>query len=165
MYRLFGYAGQVLYVDLGTGKTRVEKLDEAVAKRFIGGLGLGLKLWLDNAQAGVDPLDAENPLVLAIGPVAGTMFPTGGNGHVFVSKSPASGAVAGSVAHGSFGAELKRAGYDAVVLTGKSPKPVYLWIDDASIQLLNANQLLGKSASETEDAVKEELGDYYIRVE
>ncbi len=164
MHRLFGYAGQILYVDLGTGKTRVEKLDEAVAKKFIGGLGLGLKLWMDNAQAGVDPLGAENPLVLAIGPVAGTMFPTGGNGHVFVSKSPASGAVAGSIAHGSFGAELKRAGYDAVILTGKSPKPVYLWIDDASVQLLNANQLLGKSASETEDTIKEELGDYYIRV-
>lgn len=161
---MFGYAGQILFVDLSTGKTKVDKLDEAVAKKFIGGLGLGLKLWTDNAQIDVDPLSAENPIVLAIGPVAGTFFPTGGNGHVFVSKSPASGAVAGSVAHGSFGAELKRAGYDAVVITGKSSRPVYLWIDDASVQLLNANSLMGKSASETEDAIKEDLGDYYIRV-
>ena len=161
---MFGYAGQILYVDLSTGKTRTEKLDEVVAKKFIGGLGLGLKLWADNSQAGVDSLRDGNPLVLAIGPVAGTVFPTGGNGHVFVSKSPASGAVAGSVSHGSFGAELKRAGYYALVLTGKSSKPVYLWIDDASVQLLNASSLLGKSPAETEDAVKEELGDYYIRV-
>lgn len=123
MHRLFGYAGQILFVDLSTGKTKVDKLDEAVAKKFIGGLGLGLKLWMDNAQIDVDPLSAENPIVLAIGPVAGTLFPTGGNGHVFVSKSPASGAVAGSVAHGSFGAELKRAGYDAVIITGKSTRP------------------------------------------
>ncbi len=88
MHRLFGYAGQILYVDLNTGKTRVEKLDESVAKKYVGGLGLGVKLWLDNALVGVDPLSVENPLVLAIGPVADTIFPTGGNGHVFVSKSP-----------------------------------------------------------------------------
>jgi aldehyde:ferredoxin oxidoreductase len=161
---LFGYAGQILYVDLSTGKTRVEKLDESMAQKYIGGVGLGMKLWLDNAQSGVDSLSSENPLVLAIGPVAGTMFPTGGNGHVFVSKSPASRAVAGSVAYGSFGAELKRAGYDAVVLMGKSSKSVYLWIDDGSVQLLSANRLLGKSPSETEGCIKEELGDYYIRV-
>jgi aldehyde:ferredoxin oxidoreductase len=161
---LYGYAGQILYVNLSTGKTHVEKLDESTAKKYLGGLGLGMKLWFDNSKAGVDALDSENPLVLAIGPVAGTMFPTGGNGHVFVSKSPASGAVSGTVAHGSFGAELKRAGYDAVVLTGKSSKLVYLWIDDDSVQLLNANRLLGKSPSETEDAIKEEIGDYYIRV-
>ncbi len=161
---MYGYAGQILYVNLSTSKTHVEKLDESTAKRYLGGLGLGIKLWFDNSKAGIDALDSENPIVLAIGPVAGTMFPTGGNGHVFVSKSPASGAVSGAVAHGSFGAELKRAGYDAVVLTGKSSKSVYLWIDDDSVQLLNANRLLGKSPSETEDALKEEIGDYYIRV-
>ncbi len=161
---MFGYAGQILHVDLGTGKTRVEKLEEATAKKYIGGLGLGMRLWYENSKAGVDALNAENPLVLAIGPLAGTIFPTGGNGHVFVSKSPASGAVSGTVAHGSFGAELKRAGYDAVVLTGKSSKPVYLWIDDDSVQLLDAAHFMGKSPSETEDSIKEDIGDYYIRV-
>lgn len=161
---MFGYAGQILYVDLSTGKTHVEKLEESTAQKYLGGLGLGLKLWFDNSKALIGAFDSENPLVLAVGPLAGTLFPTGGNGHVFVSKSPASNAVSGTVAHGSFGAELKRAGYDAVVLTGKASKPVYLWIDDDSVQLLNANQLLGKSASETEDAIKEEIGDYYIRV-
>ncbi|NLE04278.1 MAG: aldehyde ferredoxin oxidoreductase, partial [Crenarchaeota archaeon] len=161
---MFGYAGQILYVNLSTGKSKVETVDESFLKKFIGGLGVGLKLWLDNAPSGVDPLNEENPIVLALGPVTGTIFPTGGIGHVFVSKSPASGAVAGAVSQGSFGAELKRAGYDAIVITGKSSKPVYLWLDDVSTQLLDATKFSGKSSSETEDMIKTDLGDYYIRV-
>ncbi len=161
---MLGYAGTILYVDLTTGKTRTEKLNEEVAKKYIGGIGLGMQLYLSNSKGGVDPLSAENPLVLALGPVSGTMFPTGGNGHAFVSKSPQTGGVGEAVSHGTFGAELKRAGYDAVVLTGKADKPVYLWIDDDAAQLLSAEQTWGKSPAETEDAIKDELGDYYIRV-
>jgi aldehyde:ferredoxin oxidoreductase len=161
---LLGYAGRILYVDLGTGKTRAEKLSEEVAKKYIGGIGLGMNLWLANSKAGVDPLSPENPLVLAVGPVSGTMFPTGGNGHAFISKSPETNGVGEAVSHGTFGAELKRAGYDAIVLTGKAEKPVYLWIDDDSTQLLDASQVWGKSPSETEDAIKDEIGDYYVRV-
>ena len=123
-----------------------------------------MKLWLSNSKAGVDPLSPENPLVLAVGPVSGTMFPTGGNGHAFISKSPETGFVGEAVSHGTFGAEIKRAGYDAIILTGKAEKPLYLWIDDDSVQLLDAEKIWGKSPSETEDAIKEELGDYYIRV-
>jgi aldehyde:ferredoxin oxidoreductase len=161
---LFGYAGRVLKVDLDTGRTRVEKLNEEYAKKYIGGIGLGMRLWLDNTKPGVEPFSPENALVLALGPISGTMFPTAGNGHAFVAKSPASYGVGEAVAHGTFGAEMKRAGYDAVILIGKSEKPVYLWIDDDSVQLLDAAHLMGKSPSETEDAIKEELGDYYIRV-
>jgi aldehyde:ferredoxin oxidoreductase len=161
---LLGYAGRILHVDLATGKARVEKLTEETAKKYIGGIGLGMKLWLSNSKVGVNPLSPENPLVLALGPVSGTMFPTGGNGHAFISKSPATNGVGEAVSHGTFGAELKRAGYDAVVLTGKSEKPVYLWIDDDSVQLLDASRVWGKSPSETEDAIKDEVGDYYVRV-
>jgi aldehyde:ferredoxin oxidoreductase len=161
---LLGYAGRVLRVDLTTGKTRVEKLDEETAKKYIGGIGLGMKLWLATSKAGVDAFDPENPLVLALGPVSGTMFPTGGNGHAFISKSPATNGVGEAVSHGTFGAELKRAGYDAVVLAGKAERPVYLWIDDDSVQLLDAASIWGKSPSETEDAIKDEVGDYYVRV-
>jgi aldehyde:ferredoxin oxidoreductase len=161
---LQGYAGKVLYVDLNTGKTRVEPLNEDYAKKYVGGIGLGMRLWLANSKAGVNPFSPENPLVLALGPISGTMFPTAGNGHAFVSKSPATHGVGEAVAHGTFGAEMKRAGYDAVILRGKSEKPVYLWIDDDSVQLLDASHLLGKSPSETEDAIKDELGDYYVRV-
>lgn len=161
---MYGYAGRILYVDLTTGKTRTDPLSEDYAKKYIGGIGLGMRLWLDNAKAGVDPLSPDNPLVLALGPISGTMFPTAGNGHAFVAKSPATFGIGEAVAHGTFGAELKRAGYDAVILKGKSEKPVYLWIDDDSVQLLDASHLMGKSPAETEDAIKEELGDYYIRV-
>jgi aldehyde:ferredoxin oxidoreductase len=161
---LYGYAGRVLYVDLNTGKTRVEPLNEDYAKKYIGGIGLGMRLWLDNSKAGVEPFSPENTLVLALGPISGTMFPTGGNGHAFVARSPETFGIGESLAHGTFGAEMKRAGYDAVILKGKSEKLVYLWIDDDSVQLLNASHLMGKSPSETEDTIKEDLGDYYIRV-
>jgi aldehyde:ferredoxin oxidoreductase len=161
---LHGYAGRVLYVDLNTGNTRVEKLNMDYAKKYVGGIGLGMRLWLDNSKPGVEPLSPDNPLILALGPISGTMFPTGGNGHAFVAKSPETQAIGEAIAHGTFGAELKRAGYDAVILTGKAEKLVYLWIDDDSIQLLDAGHLAGKSPAETEDAIKDELGDYYIRV-
>ncbi len=161
---MLGYAGKILYVDLTTGRTRTEKLSEDDAKKYVGGIGLGMKLYLSNSKAGVNPLSSENPLVLALGPVSGTMFPTGGNGHAFISKSPETGGVGEAVSHGTFGAELKRAGYDAVILTGKAEKPVYLWIDDDAIQLLDASNVWGKSPFETEDAIKGEIGDYYVRV-
>ncbi len=161
---MLGYAGRILRVDLTTGKTRLEKLDEETAKKYIGGIGLGMKLWLANSKAGVDAFNPDNPIVLAVGPIAGTMFPTAGNGHAFISKSPATHGVGEAVSHGTFGAEMKRAGYDAVILTGKAEKPVYLWVDDDSVQLLDAEQIWGKSPSETEDAIKAEIGDYYVRV-
>jgi aldehyde:ferredoxin oxidoreductase len=161
---LHGYAGKILYVDLNTGKTRVSPLNMDYAKKYIGGIGLGMRLWLDNSKQGVDPLSPDNPLILTLGPISGTIFPTAGNGHAFTAKSPATQAIGEAVAHGTFGAELKRAGYDAIILKGKAEKPIYLWIDDDSIQLLDAAHLTGKSPSETEDTIKEDLGDYYIRI-
>ena len=161
---LFGYAGRILNVDLNTGKSRIELLNMDYAKQYVGGIGLGMRLWLANSKAGVDPLSPENPLVLTIGPISGSMFPTAGNGHAFVAKSPATHGVGEAKAHGTFGAEMKRAGYDAVIFHGKSEEPVYLWIDDDSVQLLSASHLLGKSPAETEEAIKQELGDHYVRV-
>jgi len=161
---LYGYAGRILHIDLSTGKTYTEPLNEDYAKKYIGGIGLGMRLWLDNSKAGVDPFSPENPLVLVTGPTSGTIWPTGGNGHAFVAKSPQSYGIGESKSHGSFGTELKRAGYDAVIFHGKAEKPVYVWIDDDSVQILDASHLWGKSPAETEDTIKEELGDYYIRV-
>lgn len=159
-----GYAGRVLHVDLTTGKTKVEPLNEELARKYIGGIGLGIRLLIDHSKPGVDPFSPENPLILTTGPLSGTMWPTGGNGHAFVSKSPQSFGVGESKSHGSFGAELKRAGYDAVIFTGRAEKPVYAWIDDDTVQLVDAQHLWGKSPAETEDIIKEELGDFYIRV-
>ncbi|MEM3673117.1 MAG: aldehyde ferredoxin oxidoreductase family protein [Candidatus Bathyarchaeia archaeon] len=161
---MYGYAGKILHIDLTTGKTRTEPLNEDYAKKYIGGIGLGMRLWLDHSKAGVDPFSPENPLILTTGPTSGTVWPTGGNGHAFVSKSPQSYGVGESKSHGSFGTELKRAGYDAVIFKGKAEKPIYVWIDDDSVQILDASHLWGKSPADTEDIIKEELGDYYIRV-
>jgi len=161
---MLGYAGRILHVDLSAGKTWTGQLNEEYAKKYIGGIGLGMRLYLDRSKPGVDPFSPENPLVLATGPLSGSMVPTGGNGHAFVSKSPETFGVGEAKAHGHFGTELKRAGYDAVIFYGKAERPVYLWIDDDAVQLMDAKYLWGKSPQETEDAIKKELKDFYIRV-
>jgi len=158
------YAKRILHVDLATGKTKIEPLKEDVAKKYIGGIGLGMQLFLDNSKPGTDPLSPENPIIFATGPLSGTMAPSAGNSYAVVSKSPLTGGIAESKAHGFFGAEIKRAGYDAVIFTGKSEKLVYAWIDDDSVQLMDAEYLKGKSPHETEIAIREDLGDFYIRV-
>lgn len=161
---MLGYAGRILHVDLSSGKTWTEPLKEELAKKYIGGIGIGMRLYLDNSEPGIDPFSPENPLVVATGPLSGSMVPTGGNGHAFVSKSPQTFGVGEAKAHGFWGTELKRAGYDAIILHGKAEKPSYLWVDDDSVQLMDARHLWGKSPQETEDALKKELKDFYIRV-
>ncbi|RJS76933.1 aldehyde ferredoxin oxidoreductase [Candidatus Bathyarchaeota archaeon] len=161
---MYGYAGRILRVNLSNGKTQVIPLSEEYAKKYIGGIGLGMRLLIENSKPGTEPFSPENPLILTTGPFSGTMAPTGGNGHAFVSKSPLTNGVGEAKSHGFFGAELKRAGYDAVIMENASKKPVYLWIDDDSIQLMDAKHLWGKSPQETEETIREELGDYYIRV-
>lgn len=159
-----GYAGTILHVDLATSKTYTEPLNEDFARKYIGGIGFGMELLLEHCPRGVSPFSPDNPLILTTGPLAGTMAPTGGNGHVFVAKSPQTFGLGAATAHGHFGTELKRAGYDAIIFKGASEKPAYIWIDDDSVQILDATHLWGKSPSETEDAIREELGDYRIRV-
>ena len=119
---------------------------------------------MKHSKSGIDPFSPDNPLIFVTGPLTGTMGPTAGNGYAVVSKSPATGGIAESKAHGFFGPELKRAGYDAIIFTGKSEKLVYAWIDDDSVHLLDAQSLKGKSPNETDEAIREELGDHYIRV-
>ncbi len=161
---MLAYAGRILRIDLSTGKVETEPLKEELAKQYIGGIGLGIRLLMDNSKPGTDPFSPDNPLIFVTGPLSGTMGPTAGNGYAVVSKSPATMGIAESKAHGFFGPELKRAGYDAVIFTGKSEKLVYAWIDDDSVHLLDAQNLKGKSPYETDTAIREELGDYYIRV-
>jgi aldehyde:ferredoxin oxidoreductase len=158
------YAKRILHVDLATGKTEIEPLKEEMAKKYIGGIGLGMRLFLDNSKPGTDPFSPENPIVFATGPLSGTMAASAGNSYAVVSKSPLTEGIAESKSHGFFGAELKRAGYDAVVFTGKSEKLVYAWIDDDSVQLMDAEYLKGKPPHETEIAIREDLGDFYVRV-
>jgi len=162
--QIVSYTKRILHVDLSTGKTEIEPLKEEMAKKYIGGIGLGMGLFLDKSKPGTDPFSPKNPLIFVTGPLSGTMAPSAGNGYAVVSKSPLTGGIAESKAHGFFGAELKRAGYDAVIFTGRSEKLVYAWIDDDSVQLMDAQHLKGKSPHETEMAIREDLGDFYIRV-
>ncbi|MFQ6065392.1 MAG: aldehyde ferredoxin oxidoreductase family protein, partial [Candidatus Bathyarchaeia archaeon] len=158
------YAGKILHVDLSTGKTETEPLKDELAKKYIGGIGLGMRLFLDNSKPGTDPFSPNNPLIFITGPLSGTMAASAGNSYAVVSKSPLTEGIAESKSHGFFGAELKRAGYDAVIFTGKAEKPVYAWIDDDSVQLMDAQNLKGKPPHEIEKAIREDLGDFYIRI-
>ena len=103
------FAKRVLYVDLTSGKTEVKPLDMKLAKEYIGGIGLGMKLWLDHSKAGVDPFSPENPLIFMTGPLTGTMAPSAGNSYAVVSKSPLTETIGEAKAHGFFGSEIKRA--------------------------------------------------------
>ena len=161
---MFAYAGKILRVDLTTGKISTEPLSEKMAKDYIGGIGLGIKLLMDNSKAGTDPFDPDNPLIYMTGPLTGTLGPTGGNSYAVVSKSPATGGVANAESHGFFGPDFKRAGYDAIIITGKAPKLSYLWIDDDKVEIRNGEHLQYKTVNETDHMLREELGDFYIRV-
>ena len=92
------------------------------------------------------------------------MGPTGGNSYAVVSKSPATGGIGNAEAHGFFGPDLKRAGYDAVVIKGKAPKLSYLWLDDDKVEIRDAEYLKNATVKETDDKIRDELGDFYIRV-
>jgi aldehyde:ferredoxin oxidoreductase len=161
---MYAYAGKILRVNLTTGKVSTEPLTEEMAKNYIGGIGLGIRLLMDNSKPGVDAFDPDNPIIYLTGPLSGTLGPTGGNSYAVVSKSPETGGVANAEAHGFFGPDLKRAGYDAVIITGKAPKLSYLWIDDDKVEIRNAEYLQYQTVNETDHMIRDELGDFYIRV-
>jgi aldehyde:ferredoxin oxidoreductase len=153
-----------LHVDLSTGDTKLETFDEAMAKAYIGGTGFGIKTLIDNHEPGIDPFDPRNPLIYAVGAVSGTMLPCCGSKFGVFAKSPATNLLGEAYSTGRWGAELRQAGYDILVIKGKAEKPVYLWIDDESVQLMDASHLWGKSTWETEEIIRRDLGDQLVRV-
>jgi aldehyde:ferredoxin oxidoreductase len=160
---MYAYAGKILHVNLTTKQVWTEPLNEAAAKLYIGGLGLGINLLMEHSKTGRDALDPDNLLIYSTGPLTGTLGPAG-NGYTIVSKSPQTGGLGEATAQGFFGPELKRAGYDAIVIRGKTSKLSYLWIDDDKIEIRNAEHLTGNSVKEVEAKLREEIGDFYIRV-
>ncbi|MCW4006127.1 MAG: aldehyde ferredoxin oxidoreductase family protein [Candidatus Bathyarchaeota archaeon] len=161
---MYAYAGKILRVNLTTGEISTEPLSEKLAKDYIGGIGLGIKLLMDNSKPMTDAYDPDNPLIYMTGPLSGTMGPTGGNSYAVVSKSPATGGIGNAEAHGFFGPDFKRAGYDAIIITGKSPKLCYLWIDDDKVEIVPAEHMRNFTVGETDHAIREEQNDFYIRV-
>ncbi len=158
MGKLGGYAGNILYVDLSKGEVEGLPLDLELAKNYIGGLGASVKLGYDLIKPGIDPLSPENVIVIGVGPLVGTIAP--GSSRVYaVTKLPANRAIGWAGAGGcSFGCMLKNAGYDHVVIRGRSPKPVYLKIFDDDVEICYAEGLWGKGVERTTEELWRRYG-------
>lgn len=157
-----GYAGKLLFVDLTKGTIEERELAEDLAKNFIGGYGIGVRILYDMMKPGADPLGPDNVLGFITGPLTGTgaFF---GSRYTVVCKSPVTGGWNDANSGGYFGPELKKAGFDAVFISGASDKPVYLWIKDGQAEIRDASKLWGKDTIETLEALIEETGEKKLR--
>jgi aldehyde:ferredoxin oxidoreductase len=160
---MYGYKGRILYVDLTRRSYKSVDLDANTLRRWLGATGLGIKLLIDYQEPKVDPFHPANPLIFTVGPFAGTMVPCSSKHGVF-AKSPLSNLLGESYSSGFWCIELKKAGYDALVVKGKADKPIYLYIEDDEIHFINALHLWGKTTWETEDLICRDLGDYDVKV-
>lgn len=155
-----GYAGKILEVDLTQGKVAETPLDINVAVKYLGGKGLAARTLYDHLPRGCDPFSAENLLVFATGPLTGTLFP--GSGRCIVStKSPATGYWLDANCGGSFGPELKMAGYDGLVICGKASQPVFISIDGGKVMIQEAKDLWGKDTFSTHQWIRRHLGEEF----
>jgi aldehyde:ferredoxin oxidoreductase len=160
---IYGYNGKVLRANLSKGMLTAEPIDEAFCRKYLGGAGfISYYLWKELPQ-GIDPLGPDNKLIFALGTATG--FPLAGSGrHCVGAKSPLTGGIAKSEPGGFWGAELKRAGFDAIIVEGKAPEPVYLWIHDGDVSLRKASPIWGQDTKETQQAIRDELGDQKIQL-
>ncbi|MCX8118148.1 MAG: aldehyde ferredoxin oxidoreductase family protein [Desulfobacterota bacterium] len=150
-----GWVGKMLRVNLTQGDWRVEELDRQLALKFIGGRGLGSKILYDEIDPRIDPLSPQNKLILATGPLTGTSASAAGR-YMAITKSPLTGAIACSNSGGHFGAELKFAGFDLIIVEGKAKEPVYLFVEDGKVEIREAKHLWGKTTHETTDQIRAE---------
>ncbi len=157
-----GYVGKGLYVDLTKGAIETRELDRQFAEEYLGGNGFGTKLLWDHVGPEVDALSPENLLIFATGPLCGTAAPTSSRFEV-IGKSPLTGIYGDSNAGGFFGPELKFAGWDYIVFTGRADQPVFLQIQDDQVKVCDARHLWGLTTSQTEDTLQKELGDQKIK--
>ncbi len=158
-----GYHGKILHVDLTKGKLQVEEPDEAFYRKYLGGSALAMHYLLKDMPAKADPLGPDNILVIALSVVTGAGI-AGQSRMTAAAKSPLTGAIGDSQGGGFFPAELKFAGFDALVIKGKSPKPVYIWIKDGQYELRDASHLWGLITGEAEHVIRKELDDGKIEV-
>jgi len=158
-----GYFKKILWVNLTTGRTEARPLDNDFILRYIGGRGFGARLVCDVVRDDLDPLGPDNILVIAPGPLTGLYLP-GSAKTSFVSISPATGLYGDSSMGGSFGVELRQAGLDGLVLSGRAEKLSYLFIDDGEARLVEDGALAGKGCLEVEGCIKRKLGDEHVKV-
>jgi aldehyde:ferredoxin oxidoreductase len=152
-----GYMGKLLYVDLTKGTFTDQELSEELARKYIGGSGLGARLLFDQTDANTDPFGADNVLMFLTGPLTETPVPMAGR-YAVITKSPL-GIWGEGDCGGSWGNMLKRTGYDGIVIVGKSERPVYLWITDEGVSLRDGSHIWGRDTVETDEMVKKETSD------
>lgn len=158
-----GYHGRILHVNLTTGSLDIEQPDEAFYRLYFGGSALAMYYLFHNMQPGVEPFDPENVLIFALSVLTGAPI-SGQSRLTTVAKSPLSGVIGDSQSGGFFPAEMKFAGFDAVVIQGRAQEPVYLWLHDSEAELRPAQHLWGRVTGEVETAIREELDDPKIQV-
>lgn len=154
---MFGFAGKLLRVNLSKGETKQELFSEELARKYLGGRGFAARVLYDELKPGIDPLSPENKIVLATGMLTGTPAPVG-NRCLIASKSPLTGIWGDAVFGGWFGGELKRAGFDGVIVEGVSNRPVYLWINDGQAEIRDASHLWGQETGPAQEAILSEMG-------
>lgn len=157
---MYGYAGKIIRVDLSKSVVEIEAPDEKFASNYIGGKGFGAKILFEETGPSIGPYDPANLLIFATGPVNGAAL-SGAAKFCAIFKSPLTGIWGESQCSGYFAPELKHAGYDMIIVRGKSEKPVYLCIEDEEIDIINAAHLWGKDTFETEDVVKKDHGEKF----
>ncbi len=155
--------GKVLRIDLTRAKISEEPLSEDYVKKYLGGHGVAARILLEEVPAWAGAFDSTNRLIFATGPIQGTITPVAGRFCV-VTKSPLTGYFGDANAGGFFGSEMKFSGYDFIVITGQSLKPVYLWVLDGQAELKDASAYWGMDARETDKALRKDLGDDGIKV-
>ena len=152
-----GHKVRILRVDLTKKRINVENLEETEVRKYIGGSGLGAKILYEETCPDTDPLGEGNLLIFMAGPLTGTPVPCGR--HSIVAKSPLTGIWGEASVGGTWGRELKRAGYDGIVVSGKSEKPVYLWIHDDRVELREATHLWGKDTYQVDELLRRETDE------
>ncbi|MDI6707069.1 MAG: aldehyde ferredoxin oxidoreductase family protein [Bacillota bacterium] len=155
---LGGYCGKILRVDLEKKEIREETLPEELLRKYLGGSGIGARLLYDMTDEKTDPLGPGNPLIYMTGPFAGTPVPTSGR-HQIIAKSPLTGIYGEGDVGGTWGAGLKRCGFDGIVIEGQSGGPVYILIEEGKASLEDAGFIWGKDTYETDRLIKERHGE------
>lgn len=161
--RLYGYGGRILRIDLSNRETRIEYVNEKLARMYLGGRGFNITRLYYEVTPDVDPLSPSNKLMIATGPIAGTGFPLGARLNV-TAKSPQTGILGDSNAGGHFAAEMKFAGFDQIVVEGRSPRPVYLFISNDFVEIRDAEGLWGMPISKAYEALRREIGDPFVQI-
>lgn len=155
-----GFAGNILRINLTTRAVRVEPLTAEMARDYLGGRGFAARILYDEIPAGADPLGPENKVVLASGPLSGVLVPAAGK-ITLAAKSPATGGWGDSNMGGHLAAEIRYAGYDAIIVEGAAAKPSYIYIKNGTVEIRDASEFWGKGAIQAERALKDALGDEF----